>query len=59
VCIEAYKYRDIQDHPSKAELARISRAMADKIKEARREHWVDWLENIDARQIYQMAGYHG
>ncbi|KAF5367638.1 hypothetical protein D9615_010583 [Tricholomella constricta] len=49
---EMYKYRDIADHPSKAEFKRLSRAMSDKIEEKRREHWIEWLENIDARQIY-------
>ncbi|KAF8073614.1 hypothetical protein FPV67DRAFT_1478613 [Lyophyllum atratum] len=45
---QANKFYDIRDHPSKAELARISRVMADKIKEAK---------NIDARQIYTANKY--
>ncbi|KAF5378885.1 hypothetical protein D9615_006982 [Tricholomella constricta] len=54
---ETYKYRDIIDHPSKAEYQRLSRAMSDRIEEKRREHWIDWLENIDARQIYTANKY--
>ncbi|KAF5375879.1 hypothetical protein D9615_008261 [Tricholomella constricta] len=54
---EMYRFRDVQDHPSKAEYKRLSRAMADKIGEKRREHWIDWLENIDARQIYLANKY--
>lgn len=54
---EARKFEDIRDHPSKAKLSDLSRAMADKIDEARKAHWVDWLENIDARQIYLANKY--
>ncbi|KAG6898636.1 hypothetical protein C0993_005459, partial [Termitomyces sp. T159_Od127] len=35
-----------------AEAVRLSKLVADSIRKAKEDHWVDWLENIDARQIY-------
>ncbi|KAG5735422.1 hypothetical protein E4T56_gene12779 [Termitomyces sp. T112] len=53
----AYRFRDIPDHPAKAEAARLSRKMADAIQSAKESHWKEWLENIDVRQIYTANKY--
>lgn len=31
--------------------------MAENIRKAKQDHWTDWLENIDARQIYLVNKY--
>ncbi|KAG5736093.1 hypothetical protein E4T56_gene6291 [Termitomyces sp. T112] len=53
----AYTFRDIPDHPAKAEAARLFREMADAIQSAKESHWKEWLENIDAQQIYTANKY--
>lgn len=53
----AHKFQDIINHPSKAEFKKISQALVDKIKSSKMEHWINWLENIDARQIYTANKY--
>ncbi|KAG5731524.1 hypothetical protein E4T56_gene5479 [Termitomyces sp. T112] len=50
-------FRDIPDHPAKAEAARLSRKMADAIQSAKESHWKEWLENIDVQQIYTANKY--
>ncbi|GLB41456.1 putative encoded by [Lyophyllum shimeji] len=54
---EAHKFRYIHDHPAHAELARMTCVMADKIRQSKLDHWIDWLENINARQIYTANKY--
>ncbi|KNZ72486.1 hypothetical protein J132_02997 [Termitomyces sp. J132] len=48
----AYRFWDIEDHLARAKAACLSKDMADCIKRSREEHWTNWLEEIDAWQIY-------
>ncbi|GLB42959.1 hypothetical protein LshimejAT787_1204080 [Lyophyllum shimeji] len=54
---EVHKFGYIHDHPAHAELAQMTWVMADKIRQSKLDHWIDWLENIDARQIYTANKY--
>jgi hypothetical protein len=49
---EAYKYRDIVNHPAKEENKKVSCEYALAIERVSKAHWDDWLENISAHQIY-------
>ncbi|KAF8238870.1 hypothetical protein L208DRAFT_1240640 [Tricholoma matsutake] len=49
---EAYKFRDIQDHPAKQEHAAACCEFTEAIKNKHIEHWIDWLENTKPHKIY-------
>ncbi|KAG5718869.1 hypothetical protein E4T56_gene6359 [Termitomyces sp. T112] len=53
----AYKYRDVIDHPTRAEADRLLNIMAEQICEAKKEHWDSWLEDISAQDIYLANKY--
>jgi hypothetical protein len=54
---EAYKYRDIANHPSKEEHKKSNRQYAEAIEWVSKAHWTDWLENISAQHIYTANKY--
>ena len=54
---EAFKFRDIVDHPSKAALKQASNTFAEEIDKKTKEHWVNWLENIKPHEIYTANKY--
>jgi len=54
---EAYKFRHIVDHPSKEEHKKITKEFASAIEDAAKSHWLNWLENISAQQIYSANKY--
>ena len=49
---EAYKFRDIQDHPAKQEHAAACCEFTKAIKSKHVEHWINWLENTKPHEIY-------
>lgn len=54
---KAHNYRDIVNHPSLAEHKRVSKKLAKAIEDATKSHWVDWLENISAQDVYLANKY--
>ncbi|KNZ73638.1 hypothetical protein J132_10538 [Termitomyces sp. J132] len=56
-CNQAYKFRNIPDHLAKVEVACLSREMDSSICEVKEDHWKEWLDTINACQIYLANKY--
>lgn len=54
---EMSKFCDITNHPSIAAHRKISNKLTETIKASKDAHWVDWLENANAREIYTANKY--
>ena len=48
---EAYKFRDIVDHPAPAKERhrKITKELAVAVENVSKDHWQDWLENITSQ----------
>jgi len=54
---KAHKFRDIINHPAIEEHKKVTKEFALAINNMAKAHWIDWLENISAQQIYTANKY--
>lgn len=48
---EAYRLRNIRDHPIHTEYCTAANLYKEAIDTTRDEHWGDWLEEVSAQEI--------
>ena len=54
---QSYRYRALADHPSHAELKAKNTQYGDAIIQAKRQHWINYLEEMTAADIWTANKY--
>ena len=54
---QSYRYRALADHPSHAELKAKNTQYGDAIIQAKRQHWIKYLEEMTAADIWMANKY--
>ena len=54
---QAYKYKYNLSHPAHEEYRKARNEYSQKIKDAKRRHWQDFLENLDAKTLWDANKY--
>ena len=53
----SYRYRGVRDHTVHAEFKSATNKLSNRIDETKKEHWTEWLESANSRDIYTANKY--
>lgn len=53
----AYQLRGLPNHPCHEELKTIKKDYTERIETTKKQHWTDWLENLEGNDIWTVNRY--